>query len=112
MGLPVDVFHAVNKHKDSDAFCQLHCNPAGFRELYDEFNKWLFNSSAAEQVNASFGKFQSVVREMAEDNYDFFLDEMIMIHNEWQVGVLYKRGSKPRTVPVEELRLPREHGNV
>ncbi|KZT06847.1 uncharacterized protein LAESUDRAFT_736718 [Laetiporus sulphureus 93-53] len=57
IGFPVDVFHAINKHKDSDAFCQMHCNPAGFPELYDEHNQWMFDSSAAEQANVWFGSF-------------------------------------------------------
>ncbi|KAI0689281.1 hypothetical protein C8T65DRAFT_588799, partial [Cerioporus squamosus] len=108
MGLPVDVFHAVTKHKDSDEFCKLNCNPATFPELYNALHEWLFNSSAAEQANVWFGQFQAIVREMREENYNFFLDEMIAIHNEWQVGVLYRRGARPRLVPIEELRLPRE----
>ncbi|KZT07866.1 uncharacterized protein LAESUDRAFT_736147 [Laetiporus sulphureus 93-53] len=81
IGFPVDVFHAINKHKDSDAFCQMHCNPAGFPELYDEHNQWTFNSSAAEQANVWFGKFQSITREMTKSHYNFFLDEMINIRN-------------------------------
>ncbi|KAI0714670.1 hypothetical protein C8Q76DRAFT_727675 [Earliella scabrosa] len=104
VGFPVDVFHAVNKHKDSDAYCQLNCNPAGFKELFDKLNRWLFNSSAAEQGNVWFGKFKTVVREMGEVRYNFFLDEMIMIHNEWRVSVLRARGAQPRHLPEGELR--------
>lgn len=107
MGLPVDVFHALTKHKESDEFCKMNCNPATFPELFNALHQWLFNSSAAEQINVWFGHFQSIVREMREENYNFYLDEMIAIHNEWQVAVLYKRGSRPRLVPIEELRLPR-----
>ncbi|RPD56578.1 hypothetical protein L226DRAFT_433281, partial [Lentinus tigrinus ALCF2SS1-7] len=104
MGLPVDVFHAVTKHKDTDEFCRMNCNPATFPELYDQVHrKWIFNSSAAEQTNAWFGQFQPLVREMREENHNFFLDEMILIHNEWQVAVLFKRGAQPRLVPIEEL---------
>ncbi|KAI0744593.1 hypothetical protein C8Q76DRAFT_605770, partial [Earliella scabrosa] len=107
IGLPVDVFHAITKHKDSDAFCQMHCNPAGFPELYDKSDQWVFNSSAAEQTNVWFGQFLAVVREMGEVNYNFFLDEMIVIHNEWQEGVLAGRGAQPTLVPRDELALPR-----
>ena len=107
IGLPVDVFHAITKHKDSDAFCQMHCNPAGFPELYDKSDKWVFNSSAAEQTNVWFGKFLAVVREMGEVNYNFFLDEMVIIHNEWQEGVLAARGAQPTLVPRDELARPR-----
>ena len=73
IGLPVDVFHAIRKHKDSDGFCQLNCNPAGFCELYTADNEWIFNSSAAEQGNVWFGKFLPVVREMGEVHYNFFV---------------------------------------
>jgi hypothetical protein len=65
VGLPVDVFHFKCKHSEDDIFCQLHCNPARFRELIDAEGKWVFNSSAAEQANVWFGKFQNVVQDMA-----------------------------------------------
>ncbi|RDX47787.1 hypothetical protein OH76DRAFT_1353662 [Lentinus brumalis] len=107
IGLVVDVFHAINKHKDSDAFCQLNCNPATFPELFNEKNEWWYNSSACEQTNGWFGFFLPVVREMGEVNYNFFLDEMILIHNEWKVDVLRARGARPRIVPMSELALPR-----
>ncbi|KAH9853344.1 hypothetical protein C2E23DRAFT_728888 [Lenzites betulinus] len=106
-GLPVDVFHAVNKHKDTDLFCQMHCNPAGFPELYNDQNEWTFNSSAAEQANVWFGKFLSVVREMTEIHFNFFLDEMILIYNEEVVSRIARTGKHPRLVPVEELSLSR-----
>ncbi|RDX54688.1 hypothetical protein OH76DRAFT_1340898, partial [Lentinus brumalis] len=108
VGLPVDVFHALRKHKESDGFCSLNCNPANFPELYSELLGWLFNSSAAEQGNVWFGKFMPVVREMSEIHYNFFLDEMILIHNEQRVALLAKRGCRPRLVPLQELVLPRE----
>ncbi|TFK82744.1 hypothetical protein K466DRAFT_499739, partial [Polyporus arcularius HHB13444] len=108
IGLVVDVFHAINKHKDSDEFCQMNCNPASFPELYNENNEWWYNSSACEQTNVWFGLFLPVVREMGEVNYNFFLDEMIMEHNDWQVEVLRARGSRPRLVPIAELALPRD----
>ncbi|KZT09278.1 uncharacterized protein LAESUDRAFT_735534 [Laetiporus sulphureus 93-53] len=104
-GFPVDVFHAINKHKDSDAFCQMHCNSAGFPELYDEHNQWTFNSSAAEQANVWFRKFQSITRKMTESHYNFFLDEMINIRNAFLVCELRKRGRVPHIVPTDELVL-------
>ncbi|RDX40837.1 hypothetical protein OH76DRAFT_1504468 [Lentinus brumalis] len=107
IGLPVDVFHAIRKHKESDAFCAMNCNPACFTELYSDGLGWLFNSSAAEQGNVWFGKFMAVAREMSEIHYNFFLDEMILIHNEQRVEVLRKRGCHPRTVPLDELAMPR-----
>lgn len=64
VGLPVNVFHFKSKHTQSDNFCQTHCNPAWFQGLVGNNNKWVFNSSGAEQANIWFGKFRSVVREM------------------------------------------------
>ena len=107
IGLPVDVFHALRKHKESDGFCQLNCNPAGYPELYNALHEWLFNSSAAEQANVWFGKFLPVVREMSEIHYNFTVNEMILIRNEYTVSVLKKRGVHPRLVPLDELSLPR-----
>ncbi|KAI0707148.1 hypothetical protein C8Q76DRAFT_817301 [Earliella scabrosa] len=106
VGLPVDVFHATVKHKDSDAYCAMNCNPASFPELM-QGKEWLFNSSIAEQTNGWFGKFLPIVREMTKIHHNFFLDEMIMIYNEWKVSTLAQRGAKPRIVPYDELRLPR-----
>ncbi|KAI0712635.1 hypothetical protein C8Q76DRAFT_621583 [Earliella scabrosa] len=107
IGMVVDVFHAVTKHKESDGFCARHCNPAAFPELLDANGDWLFNSSACEQVNVRFGDFGPIVREMTEFHHNFFLDKMIMILNDYRVSVLAKRGKNPRSIPVEELRLPR-----
>ncbi|KAI0744417.1 hypothetical protein C8Q76DRAFT_604520 [Earliella scabrosa] len=108
VAFPVDVFHAANKHSETDDFCQRHCNPARFRELYNELHEWLFNSSVCEQTNAWFVKFLPVVREMLRVNYTFFLDEMIAIYNSYRVTVLLKRGKNPRLVPTSELSKPRE----
>ncbi|KAJ6609392.1 hypothetical protein B0H10DRAFT_1813877, partial [Mycena sp. CBHHK59/15] len=95
VGLPVDVWHFKCKHKEGDVFCQIHCNPARFRELIGENNTWMFNSSAAEQSNAWFGKFQNVVQEMPVLRYNFFLDEMIAIHNRHVVSELTRTGEHP-----------------
>ncbi|KAJ7367255.1 hypothetical protein DFH08DRAFT_1005692, partial [Mycena albidolilacea] len=92
VGLPVDVFHFKCKHSEADVFCQLHCNPARFRELIDAEGKWVFNSSAAEQANVWFGKFQNIVQDMAVIKYNFFLDEMISVHNERIAGELRSQG--------------------
>ena len=81
MGFLVDVFHVINKHQESDNYCQKHCNPAGFPELVADDEKWVFNLSACEQVNAWFAKFLPVVQEMSKVHFNFFLDEMITICN-------------------------------
>lgn len=122
VGLPVDVWHFKCKHKEQDVFCQIHCNPARFRELIGEKDAWIFNSSAAEQSNTWFGKFQNTVQEMPilrwvhisvsaayhlipiSYRYTFFLDEMIAIHNRHVVGELARTGCRPHMLPEEVLR--------
>ena len=65
VGFPVDVFHAKTKHTETDLICQKYCNAAQFSELIGPNDEWIFNSSAAEQVNNWFGKFNTIVREMS-----------------------------------------------
>lgn len=107
IGMPVDVFHALTKHKDSDTFCQENCNPAGFPELSKPDGSWIFNSSAAEQTNVWIGRFTPIVKEMNSVRYCFFLDEAITDHNEFQEGVLQSRGKRPRLVPLDDWLRPR-----
>lgn len=84
----------------------MNWNPACFPELHNG-KKWLLNSSAAEQGNGWIGQFAPVVREMSEVHYNFFLDEMIMVYNEWKITALRSKGKMPRYVPLDELALPR-----
>ncbi|KAJ7510345.1 hypothetical protein B0H11DRAFT_1702034, partial [Mycena galericulata] len=95
VGLPVDVFHFKCKHTIRDGFCQVNCNPAQFLELIGENGKWVFNSSATEQANVWFGKFQNTVQEMPVLRFNFFLDEMIYLRNEKIIKDLREAGRKP-----------------
>ena len=52
IGMYVDVWHFLNKHQVMHEYCQKHCNPAMYKELLDEFGRWFFNTSVAEQTNA------------------------------------------------------------
>ncbi|KDQ56438.1 hypothetical protein JAAARDRAFT_70720 [Jaapia argillacea MUCL 33604] len=70
--LAVDVFHFKSKHKESDEFCQKHCNLALWKVLVDKEGKWMFNSSAAEQANVWLGGYLVVVCEMLPHRYNFF----------------------------------------
>ncbi|KAJ7744876.1 hypothetical protein B0H16DRAFT_1889524 [Mycena metata] len=88
--LPVDVFHFKCKHKEGDL----------------DDGKWRFNSSAAEQTNAWFGGFHSMVREMQTDRYNFFLDEMILRRNKTLTKDLARRGEMPYSIPRSELLKP------
>ncbi|KAK0448251.1 uncharacterized protein EV420DRAFT_1275786 [Desarmillaria tabescens] len=102
-GLPVDVFH-FRKHKDSDSFCALYCNPAKFPELLShDGHDYVFNSSVAEQVNRWYGRFQAITREMSADRYNFYLDEMIAIRNQWLVQQLRLKGWCPLILPMDIL---------
>ncbi|KAF8587176.1 hypothetical protein K439DRAFT_1614479 [Ramaria rubella] len=68
VALPVDVFHFKSKHKESDDFCGCYCNLARWIELMDKkTGKWLFNSSAAEQVNSWFGCYRAMTWIMHAD---------------------------------------------
>lgn len=92
MRFPVNVFHFKCKHKETDEFCSSHCNPALFRHLKTPDNKWTFNSSVAEQTNMWFGRFQPIVRELRVDRFNFFLDQVILIHNENLLQDLTRKG--------------------
>ncbi|KAJ6449704.1 hypothetical protein C8R47DRAFT_999114 [Mycena vitilis] len=102
VGFPVDVFHASRKHKDSDEFCVMNCSPVTFAQLMDG-DTWIFNSSAAEQVNRWFGRFQAIVKEMPVLRYNFFLDEMIGLRNTWMVEKLQMEGKRPHFIPLDDL---------
>lgn len=104
---PVDVFHHQRKHKATDLYCQKHCNPANFPEIIDRSDpkneRWIFNTSIAEQTNAWFGGFHAMVRLMEPDWYNFFLDEMIKRRNRFTVGELKRRGHNPMRLSREVL---------
>jgi hypothetical protein len=100
---PVDVFHHQRKHKKTDIHCQKHCNPANFTELLDSSDpkkeRWIFNSSIAEQTNVWIGGFQAMVRGMEPVWYNFFLDEMIKQRNRQVIAELKRTNRNPRSIP-------------
>ena len=97
-GLPVDVFHMKSRHKESDELCGTFCNPVRFPDLMVN-GKWRFNSSAAEMINAWFGKYLPIARQMRADRYEFFLDEMIKQKDRILIDDLEKRGHLPWSIP-------------
>ncbi|KAF8193747.1 hypothetical protein BJ912DRAFT_848103, partial [Pholiota molesta] len=99
IALPVDVFHFKTKHKESDEDCGRYCNPVRWPELMTPEGTWRFNSSAAEQANAWIGGYQSIVREMQADRYEFFLDEMIKRRNHNVIRDLKKKGKLIFNIP-------------
>ncbi|KAF8060174.1 hypothetical protein FPV67DRAFT_1609768 [Lyophyllum atratum] len=104
--LPVDVFHFKSKHKESDIDCGKFCNPYIWPDLRKEDGNWRFNSSAAEQANAWFGGYQSIVREMQVDRYNFFLDEMIKRRNRQTIKELKRKWRAPYQIPRHVLLIP------
>lgn len=64
----VDAFHFSGRSLD-DTDCQTNCNPNSYPVLKRSDGTWLFNTSAAEQVNSWFGRFQNKVKEMNVAKY-------------------------------------------
>ncbi|KAF6743134.1 hypothetical protein DFP72DRAFT_994087 [Ephemerocybe angulata] len=89
--LIVDVFHFKSKHKETDM------------NLMTPDGQWRFNSSAAEQANAWFGKYNPIVREMEAVRYSFFLDEMVKEHNRALIAELHAKGKAPYLIPLADL---------
>ncbi|KAI9615124.1 hypothetical protein H4Q26_011664 [Puccinia striiformis f. sp. tritici PST-130] len=85
----VDVFH-FKSHKEDDCFCRQWTDP----NLYPQLKKdgsWIFNSSAAEIANIWYGGFASICRNMTAVQFNFFLDEMVRLHNIWLCAKLSQR---------------------
>ncbi|KAF8577183.1 hypothetical protein K439DRAFT_1649144 [Ramaria rubella] len=100
--LLVDIFHYKCKHKKTDMWCTQNCNPVHWPELMHD-SSWVFNLSAAEQMNTWFGGFLSIVWEMRVDRYNFFLDEMIWRCNNMIYTNLKAKGHSPYLIPCEDL---------
>ena len=98
IGMCVNVWHFLNKHKVTHEFCQKHCNPAMYPELMTEKGDWYFNTSIAEQTNAWLGGYHSMCCEMLPAKYDFFLDEMIRLRNIEILKNLEAAGHMPRNL--------------
>ena len=98
IGMCVDVWHFLNKHQVTHEYCQKHCNPSMYPELLDEFGRWFFNTSVAEQINAWLQGYHSICREMLPTKFDFFLDEMIRRRNIEHLKKLKEGGLNPRVV--------------
>ncbi|POW07521.1 hypothetical protein PSHT_09902, partial [Puccinia striiformis] len=80
----------VHSHKEDDCFCRQWTDP----NLYPQLKKdgsWIFNSSAAEIANIWYGGFASICRNMTAVQYNFFLDEMVRLHNIWLCAKLSQR---------------------
>jgi len=101
--MPVDIFHFKSKHKEGDIWCGSKCNAYLWPELRTADGGWRFNSSIAEQTNVWIGGYQSMVREMQVDRYQFFLDEMIKRRNRMLIKELERRNYAPYSIPRVDL---------
>ena len=100
IGMCVDVWHLLNKHKTTHEYCQKNCNPLDYPELMnDDESGWWFNTSIAEQINVWLGSYHAICREMLPVKYNFFLDEMIHLRNVITITSLEVRGLQPRYSP-------------
>jgi hypothetical protein len=100
VGMCVDVWHLLNKHKTTHTYCQLNCNPTDYPELMSEDRTGLwFNTSIAEQVNVWLGGYHSICREMKPVKYNFLLHEMIRRRNVLTIEKLRASGKNPHRAP-------------
>ncbi|POW20679.1 hypothetical protein PSHT_03275 [Puccinia striiformis] len=75
----VDAFH-LKSNREDDCFCRKWTDPNLSPQLKKD-GSWIFNSSAAEIANIWYGGFASICRNMTAIQYNFFLDEMVWLHN-------------------------------
>ena len=87
----VDTYHYSN-HKDSDTLCRTWCNPTpldgsnpNLVELVPDNTgalrmHRLFNTQAAEQLNAWLSGFIQILKCMSIDNFRWFLHSMLYFH--------------------------------
>ncbi|KAI7967081.1 hypothetical protein MJO29_000358 [Puccinia striiformis f. sp. tritici] len=94
----VDVFH-FKSHKEDDCFCRQWTDP----NLYPQLKKdrsWIFNSSAAEIANIWYGGFASICCNKTTVQFNFFLDEMVRLHNIW---LCEKLSQRPNVVHIRTI---------
>ncbi|KIJ13544.1 hypothetical protein PAXINDRAFT_163619 [Paxillus involutus ATCC 200175] len=101
VGMCVDVWHLLNKHKTTHDYCQKNCNPDNYPELMNEDGTgWWFNTSVAEQINVWLGSYHAICREMLPVKFNFFLDEMIRLRNVTTIANIEAKGLRPGKLPV------------
>ncbi len=87
----VDSYHYTN-HCATDEICHTWCNPApqdgsAPNLVGDRIDKngntvkvWEFNTEACEQLNAWLGGYESILKRMTFENFNWFLHVMIFYH--------------------------------
>jgi len=101
----VDSYHYIN-HKATDNLCRTYCNPApsdgsapnlvgkqidqnGNVQYYREFN-----TEACEQLNAWLGGFESILKRMTIQNFNWFLHVMLFYHSKHVLFRIAKKKAK------------------
>ena len=87
----VDAYHYIN-HCVKDWLCRIYCNPAPLdgsapnlviqaeTEDGEKYLKRAFNTQACEQLNSWIGGFESILKRMTVDNFNWFLHVMLFYH--------------------------------
>jgi hypothetical protein len=92
----VDSYHYVN-HRTTDYLYRKWCNPAPLDGSAPNlviaacdkgvpYYKRAFNTQACEQLNAWLGGFESILRKITAENFNWFLHTMLCLHS--QISVL------------------------
>jgi hypothetical protein len=103
----VDAYHYIN-HRTTDWMCRKYCNPAPLdgsapnlvieAETKDgeKYLKRAFNTQACEQLNGWIGGFDSILKRMTIDNFNWFLHVMLFYHTRNVLEKIKKKEEKKR----------------
>ncbi|KIJ93686.1 hypothetical protein K443DRAFT_111653 [Laccaria amethystina LaAM-08-1] len=101
----VDSYHYVN-HRVKDWLCRVFCNPAPLdgsapnlvieaeTKYGEKYLKRAFNTQACEQLNGWIGGFESILKRMTIDNFNWFLHVMLFYHTRNVLDKIKEREEK------------------
>ena len=105
--LMVDAYHYIN-HRTTDMICRKYCNPAPLdgsapnlvieAETKDgeKYLKRAFNTQACEQLNSWIGGFESILKRMTIDNFNWFLHVMLFYHTRHVLDKIKEKEEKKK----------------
>jgi hypothetical protein len=105
--LVVDAYHYVN-HRVVDWLCRVYCNPAPLdgsapnlvieAETKDgkKYLKRAFNTQACEQLNSWIGGFESILKRMTINNFNWFLHVMLFYHTRHVLDKIKEKEEKEK----------------
>ena len=103
----VDAYHYINHHT-TDWMCRTYCNLAPLdrsapnlvieTETKDgeKYLKWAFNTQACEQLNGWIGGFDSILKIMSIDNFNWFLHMMLFYYTQNILDKIEQRTRKKK----------------